>query len=128
MSKKWTYFEEQILEQYYFIEGPSGIQERLPDRSKSAIQAKATQLGLTYNKNKNNIKKSSRSKTSHEKNKLVSFLLCLCFGYLGAHKFYEGDKKLGKLYLFTLGLMGIGWITDLIILFIQLIKKYNYYV
>lgn len=59
------------------------------------------------------------------KNKWISFFLCLFFGWLGAHKFYEGSIFMGLLYLFTLGLFGIGWIIDLIIL---LLKPNPYFV
>ena len=40
------------------------------------------------------------------------FLLCLFLGFLGIHKFKEGKKGLGILYIFTCGLFGIGWIVD----------------
>lgn len=50
------------------------------------------------------------------KSKWVSFFLCLFFGFLGAHKFYEGKVLFGIVYLFTLGFFGIGVIIDLIIL------------
>lgn len=50
------------------------------------------------------------------KNKWVAFFLCLFFGVLGVHKFYEGRVLLGILYLCTLGLAGIGVIIDLVIL------------
>lgn len=59
------------------------------------------------------------------KNKWISFLLCLFLGYLGAHKFYEGKLGMGILYLFTMGLCGIGWIIDCIVL---LCKPNPYYV
>lgn len=59
------------------------------------------------------------------KNKWVSFLLCLFLGYIGAHKFYEGKIGMGILYLFTLGLFGIGWFIDCIVL---LFKPNPYYV
>lgn len=59
------------------------------------------------------------------KDKWVAFLLCLFAGYFGAHKFYEGKAGTGLLYLFTVGLFGIGWIIDLI----NLLGKPNpYYV
>ena len=48
------------------------------------------------------------------KNKWVSLLLCIFLGWLGAHKFYEGKLSIGLIYLFTLGLWGIGWIVDII--------------
>ncbi|MDO4377711.1 MAG: NINE protein [Erysipelotrichia bacterium] len=47
-------------------------------------------------------------------NKWVSLALCVFLGYLGAHKFYEGKTGKGILYLFTVGLFGIGWIIDII--------------
>ena len=59
------------------------------------------------------------------KNKWVAFLLCLFLGYIGAHKFYEGKVLMGILYIFTMGLFGIGWFIDLIVL---LLKPNTYYV
>ena len=50
------------------------------------------------------------------KSKWVSFFLCLFFGYLGIHKFYEERILLGLVYLFTGGLFGIGIVVDLILL------------
>lgn len=46
------------------------------------------------------------------KNKWVALLLCI-FTICG-HKFYEGKIGMGILYLFTMGLFGIGWIIDII--------------
>ncbi len=60
-----------------------------------------------------------------EKNKWVALLLCWFLGYIGAHKFYEGRIGAGILYLFTLGLFGIGWLIDCIAL---LFKPNPYYV
>ena len=59
------------------------------------------------------------------KNKWVAFILCWWFGYLGAHKFYEGKAIMGILYFLTGGLFGIGWFLDTIAL---LFKKNPYYV
>lgn len=64
-------------------------------------------------------------KGGKEKNKWVSFFLCLFLGYLGAHRFYEGKIGTGILYLFTVGLCGIGVLVDLIII---LTKPNPYYV
>lgn len=59
------------------------------------------------------------------KNKWVAFFLCLFLGFLGAHKFYEGKSGMGVLYLFTVGLFGVGVFVDLITL---LFKPKFYYV
>ena len=54
--------------------------------------------------------------TASSKSKWVAFFLCLCLGYLGAHKFYVGKTGTGILYLFTVGLFGIGWVIDLLVI------------
>ena len=60
-----------------------------------------------------------------ECNKWVALILCFLFGFFGAHKFYEGKKGKGVLYLCTMGLFGFGYFIDLIIL---LFKPNPYYV
>lgn len=57
------------------------------------------------------------------KNKWIALLLCI-FTVCG-HKFYEEKIGIGILYLFTLGLFGIGWAIDIIVL---LFKPTTYYV
>ena len=51
-----------------------------------------------------------------DRSRLVAFLLCLVFGWLGVHRFYLGKLGTGVLYLFTYGLFGFGWFVDLIVL------------
>ena len=43
---------------------------------------------------------------------LVGYVLWIV-GFLGAHRFYFGRPVSGTIYLFTLGLLGIGWLFDL---------------
>lgn len=50
------------------------------------------------------------------KNKMVALLLCIFLGGIGAHKFYVGKIGTGILYLFTVGLFGIGWVIDIILI------------
>ena len=47
--------------------------------------------------------------------KSIGYLLWL-FGFTGAHRFYYGRPLTGTIYFFTLGLLGIGWITDLFLI------------
>jgi restriction system protein len=39
--------------------------------------------------------------------------LCYFLGLFGVHRFYEGDKKWGIIYLCTLGIFGYGWLFDM---------------
>ncbi len=45
----------------------------------------------------------------------VGYVLWI-FGFLGAHRFYFGRPISGTIYLFTLGLLGIGWLIDLFLM------------
>ena len=47
---------------------------------------------------------------------LPAFLLCIFFGYLGAHRFYAGKIGTGILMLLTVGGFGIWVVVDLILL------------
>lgn len=46
---------------------------------------------------------------------IVGYVLWI-FGFMGAHRFYFGRPVSGTLYFFTLGLLGIGWIIDLLLM------------
>lgn len=50
------------------------------------------------------------------KNKTTALILCILLGYFGIHQFYAGKVGMGILYLFTMGLFGIGWIIDIIMI------------
>lgn len=50
------------------------------------------------------------------KNKTIALILCVLLGYLGIHRFYVGKTKSGVVYLLTVGLCGIGWIVDIILI------------
>ncbi len=51
-----------------------------------------------------------------QKDKWISFFLCLFLGVFGVHKFYEGKILFGVVYLLTGGFCGVGVIVDLILL------------
>ncbi len=53
--------------------------------------------------------------TNNTHSLLVGYVLWI-FGFLGAHRFYFGRPISGTIYLFTLGLLGIGWLVDLFLM------------
>ncbi|MHA1347878.1 MAG: NINE protein [Candidatus Heimdallarchaeaceae archaeon] len=51
-----------------------------------------------------------------QKSRLLAFLLCLFFGYIGIHRFYVGKVGSGIVYFLTVGIWGIGWIIDCVVI------------
>lgn len=47
------------------------------------------------------------------KSKFVAYVLWFFLGVFGVHRFYTGNIGTGLLWLFTMGLFGLGWILDL---------------
>ena len=52
------------------------------------------------------------------KSRLVALLLCFFLGEFGIHRFYVGKIGTGILWLLTVGLFGIGWLVDLIMILV----------
>ena len=48
-------------------------------------------------------------------NIVVGYLLWI-IGFMGAHRFYYGRPVTGTLYFFTLGLLLIGWVIDVLLI------------
>ena len=91
-------------------------------------KAETAQPNIVINNSNSNVNTNTNINGGYggkPKNKGVAFLLCLFLGGLGIHKFYEGRIGMGILYLFTVGIFGIGWFIDCIIL---LFKPNPYYV
>lgn len=97
-----------------------------PKCGKQVEELKAAQPNVIINNSNNNVNANVNAMPGlRPKNKWTAFLLCLFLGEFGAHKFYEGKVGMGILYLFTVGLFGIGWLIDTISL---LFKPNPYYV
>jgi len=45
----------------------------------------------------------------------VLFVITLLFGWLGVYRFYKKKIVIGIVYIFTYGLFGIGWISDVVL-------------
>jgi len=51
-----------------------------------------------------------------DRKRLVALLLCIFLGVFGAHRFYVGKIGTGVIWLFTLSLLGVGMLFDLILI------------
>ena len=51
-----------------------------------------------------------------DKNKITALLLCIFLGGLGIHRFYVGKIGTGIVWLLTGGVLGIGWLIDIIMI------------
>ncbi len=67
-----------------------------------------------------------KSLNTNQKSIIIAMFLNLFLGFLGAHWFYLGDKKRGKLYLKSLGLFFFGWLIDFVRLPMLGIKNNQY--
>ena len=47
--------------------------------------------------------------------KTIGYLLWI-FGFTGSHRFYYGRPLTGTLWFFTLGLLGVGWLIDIVLI------------
>ena len=53
-----------------------------------------------------------------------AYMYLIPFGFLGLHQFYVERPSWGVLYLLTGGMLGIGWLVDIVRLY-WLVKKCN---
>lgn len=61
-----------------------------------------------------------------ERSRTIALLLCVFLGILGFHRFYLGRVGTGVLYFFTLGIFGLGWLYDILLLLFGSMKDGDY--
>lgn len=113
------YKKYDILENKVVIEdtGLYGVKiNYITDKEKIEIENKEKE------EKEKQIKLEKENREKQKKDIIVELIICIFLGVIGGHKFYKGNIKMGILYLFTGGLLGIGWIVDIIKLINNLIK------
>ena len=70
-----------------------------------------------------NEKNSTNGNQKSIKSAVVNLIIVYFLGIFGVHKFINKDKKMGLIYLFTLGIFGFGWIYDIVIAIIEVFKE-----
>lgn len=57
------------------------------------------------------------------KKSIITFVVCIIFGYLGIHRFMQRKFITGMIYFFTFGLFCVGWGIDCIISLCRLLSE-----
>lgn len=97
-----------------------GLPESVVSPKLQEVRAKIRELSsdITHDEHLQQYYEEERKTSKYSpKSKSVAMLLLFVGGIFGAHKFYEGRKKMGILYFFTMGLLFIGLIMDFIVLY-----------
>ena len=59
---------------------------------------------------------SARTLTTNDSHSLTVGYILWLFGFTGAHRLYYGKKWTGMLWFLTFGLLGVGWLLDLLLM------------
>lgn len=112
--------------------GVKGARITRTAKGRTRVTASIPGTGLSYSeeiggreqKNAVRMSENARYREKEERKQMYwgKFVICLLFGWLGVHKFMEKKIGMGFLYLFTLGLFGVGWLVDIIRYFCAAIR------
>lgn len=114
--KRYDWGEEKIL---IYTVGFYGILINMPNNTYK-IENKEETTGYNINNETKTHSRGKHQKTKNNKDTIVELLICVFLGLFGGHKFYKGQTGMGLIYLFTGGLLGIGWIIDIIKLILKI--------
>lgn len=78
--------------------------------------SRAVQMRQFYGYSDEGFKRSEWTNHLSVRNKTTTLLICIFLGFLGVHRFYVGKQGTGLIYLFTMGIFGIGWVVDIILI------------
>lgn len=116
----------------YQSDGETIVTKAQKSTKESQPKESSAQPAITINNTNTNVNTNTNTNVNtaaahrgSPRNKWVALVLCITLGYFGVHRFYEGKIFTGLIWLFTFGLMGWGWLIDLIII---ICKPVTYYV
>lgn len=72
---------------------------------------------------KSKVRPDAKKTDSNPAFNITEILLTVLLGWIGIHCFYRKQYIKGIIYLFTLGLFGIGWFIDIVLLLVRAIKS-----
>jgi len=106
--------------------GPKGFKKTFHSSGRVTTTASIPGTGISYTTSSRTASRnfsrpcaqrvSSSRKPLPPKKKITTLILCLFLGIFGAHRFYVRKTGSGILWLLTCGLLGIGWIVDIILI------------
>lgn len=111
--------------------GGKGFKTTINTKGKRTTSVGIPGTGLSYTHSSGGGKKTTTKKTTTTtqpttkppmKTGVMPLIITVCFGWLGLHWFISGRAGMGFLYLLTFGVFGIGWIYDIVIQIIAIVK------
>ncbi|MBR3386541.1 DUF4236 domain-containing protein [Candidatus Saccharibacteria bacterium] len=84
--------------------------------------ARLEKFRANYNPNRDGFKRSEWTNHLPCRKRNTVLALCIFLGFFGVHRFYVGKEGTGLVYLITLGLLGVGWLVDIVLILLGKFK------